>query len=151
MLRLGDVGLGGVVKCKHFRIEELVSPKVFKDRGQNAWKLLDPRLLVTIDALVDKFGPMIVNDWLCGGHFDQRGLRSFADYAALKKEGIWLTYGQHEAGRAIDCHFKNTTVKAVREYILAHPAEFPHIKGVEIASWLHIDVRNGDTVEVFTV
>ncbi len=35
-------------KCKHFGIKELVSKKVFSDRGNKAWALLDDRALRTL-------------------------------------------------------------------------------------------------------
>lgn len=136
---------------KHWIIQELVSPAVYQALGEKAWKQLDPRLLMVLDRLVDRFGPAICNNWHTGGKFDLRGLRHYVlDKAKCLREGIWVDFGQHEPGRAADLNFLKATVKQVREYILAHPDEFPEIRGVEIADgWLHIDVRNSMTVEVF--
>jgi uncharacterized protein YcbK (DUF882 family) len=136
-------------RCKHFDIRELVSPVVWQQMGERAWTLFDPALLQTLDQIREKFGVMWVNTWHWGGQYSQRGLRSAAERNKLISMGIWKPYSQHMLGRAIDCHFKDVTVKYAREYILAHPAEFPHIKGVEIANWLHIDTRNSEKVVVF--
>ncbi|MEY8247318.1 MAG: D-Ala-D-Ala carboxypeptidase family metallohydrolase [Bermanella sp.] len=123
-------------ECAYFDIKELVSKKVFVDRGQRAWGLLDERALITLDALRKRFGPITVNDWAWGGVNQYRGLREPGCQ-------IGATYSQHRFGRAFDCIFKNTSAQAVREYIMADPDEFPYISALELnTSWLHFDVRN---------
>jgi len=135
-------------RCKHFTIEELVSPIVFNDRGEQAWDLLDPRLLQMLDQLVDRFGAIIVNTWKSGGKFDLRGYRGRRDLPkdhfirGRGKDTYSLDYDQHIHGRAADCTPLNTTVHKIRDYILNHQDEFPLIGGIELdVSWLHIDVR----------
>ncbi|HNX38725.1 MAG TPA: hypothetical protein PKI15_10245, partial [Candidatus Cloacimonadota bacterium] len=57
---------------------------------------------------------------------------------------------QHQLGNAIDAVFKNTTAEIVRQYIIAHPEEFPEIRGIEMnVSWIHIDTRNWDHMVKF--
>ena len=137
---------GGVVnyyKPKHFDIRELVSPLVWKERGEMALQLLDPNLLRVIDRLQEKFGTMIINNWQWGGNRDLCGFRGHSDIPKLKQEGIYLKNDQHQLGNAIDAVFKNTTAEIVRQYIIAHPDEYPEITGIEKnVSWLHIDTRN---------
>ena len=136
--------------CEYFDIRELVSPKFHAKHGDNSWWWLDPRLCMMLDRIHARFGVTYVNTWHWNGRFDQRGLRSQIDLAALKREGIYLPDGFHETGRAADMHFRDVSVAEARKYILAHPLEFPEIRGVEIApSWLHVDVRNSDKVIVF--
>ena len=144
------------MKCRNFEIRELVSRKVFQDRGESAWQLFDPRLLAVIDRLVDKFGACVVNDWPFGGKMEYRGYRGRRDLPkshftrGAGQDTYSLDYDQHIHGRAIDCHFKKISVPEVRNYILANPQEFPEIKGIELdVSWLHIDVRNSDKVMAF--
>lgn len=125
-------------KCKYFQIKELVSPVVYSERGERAWQLLDKRLLVTIDRLRDKFGPMIINNWSWGWHRKYSGLR-------LPGDEYYSKYSQHSFGRAADCLFENTTVELVRRDIISDPHSFmsKYIKGIEMdVPWLHIDVRN---------
>ena len=104
--------------------------------GDRAWSLLDERALFTLDTLRDIFGPITVNDWMWGGRFSERGLRTQDGNTGSK-------YSQHRFGRAIDCIFKDTTAEEVREYIFSNPDMFPHIRGVELGtSWLHFDIGN---------
>ena len=80
-------------KCKHFKIQELVSKQVYKDRGQKAWQLLDIHLLMTIDNLRNNHGRIIVNDWHRGGKNESRGLRT-------PDSPHYSTYSQHRFNRA---------------------------------------------------
>lgn len=138
-------------RCKHFCIQELVSPDVYKFAGVKAWLYLDPYLLRVLDRIVDKWGVTIINTWKWKGNFDLRGFRHPGiDAKRLKLSGINDKMSLHQVGRAFDMHFKNTSVAVVRDYIRNNPAEFPEIKGIEIASWLHIDSRNSNKVIVFT-
>lgn len=131
--------------CKYFKIQELVSPDVYKRMGNNAWWLFDPRLLQTADNIRQKFGTMIINDWSWGGQFRFRGLRSIIDSQAPKAD-----FSLHRFGMAIDCHFKNVSVTTVRKYIIDHPSQFPDIRGLELdVSWLHFDTRNADKLITF--
>jgi hypothetical protein len=134
---------------RHFSIRELVSPAVYKRYGNDAWSMLDDRLIITLDAIRERFGATIVNDWAWGGSFRYRGLRAAVDYPELKRQGIYLRNSYHNKGKAADMHFRSTSVTTARKYILSHPDEFPFVKGVEVAPWLHIDVRNSDRVVVF--
>jgi hypothetical protein len=130
--------------CKFFEIEELVHPQVFQDRGYKAWMLLDKGLLMAIDRLRERFGPMIINNWKFGGERKWSGLRNpdCPDYSQ---------YSQHTFGRAFDILFTETSVDDVRRYILNHEDEFPEIGGVELnTSWLHIDGRNAEGIRTFT-
>ena len=126
-------------KCQYFKIHELVPPQVFKDRGQKAWELLDPTLLMVIDSLRAEFGPATINNWKWGGKFKWSGLRT----AGCK---IGAKYSQHRFGRAADMKFSNFTPKQIRKIIrecLPYYTDMG-IKCVEnkTGTWLHIDIRN---------
>ena len=127
-----------IVKSKHFKIEELVSPTIVKLVHEDVlWGLLDDRLIQTIDKIKEKFsnGSMSINNYLWSGDRSQSGLRT--------KDSKYYSEGsQHSIGKAIDCVFSQYNVNEVRNYILTNPDEFPFIGGVELGvSWLHIDVR----------
>ncbi len=132
-------------RCEHFKIQELVSPDVFNDRGMAAWELLDERALITLDALREEFGPCTVNDWCWGGQFKYSGFRE-SDCSVGAK------YSQHKLGRAFDCKFRDTDAETVRQVVLRCRNElFPHISGIELnVSWFHFDVRNHTPLKVFT-
>jgi len=137
------------MRAKHFDIKELVSPKFYASAGDAGWAYISPTLIEMIDRLREVFGPVIVNDWAWGGSFRYRGLRAEIDIPALKRQKIYRIGSLHNFGKAVDCHFRNVTVDQAREYIISHQGEFPHIRGIEIAPWLHIDVRNSDRMVIF--
>jgi len=133
------------MKSKHFIIEELVPEDIFNKRGQRAWQLINPLLLKTIDTIKEKFpdGSMSINTWKWNGSRVDSGLRT-------PTSQYYSSTSQHSLGNAIDAIFSKYNVEEVRQYILDNPEEFPYIKGIELGiSWLHIDVRNSDTLLSF--
>lgn len=132
-------------KCKHFIIEELVSPQAYKDRGEKAWQLLDDRLLMTLDLLRERYGKMTVNNWKWGGNREWSGLRT-ADSPYFSK------YSQHSFGKAADIIFNDITAEEVRQDILDNPDDptFKFINSIELGvSWVHLDCRNCDRIFAF--
>lgn len=130
-------------KCKYFKIYELVPKEVYKERGEKAWSLLDDRMLITIDALRNKYGRIIINDYYFGGNSQWRGLRT-------PDSPYYSKYSQHTFGRAADCIFKDEDVDKVRKDILGDVDLFPYINSVELnTSWLHFDVRNCDRITTY--
>jgi len=133
-------------RCKYFKIEELVSKETFDlIKEDTLWKLFDAKLLVTIDALKEKFpeGTMSINTWKWQGDRNQSGLRT-------KNSKYYSPTSQHSVGRAVDCVFSDYETEEVRQYIINNPKKFPYIKGIEKGvSWLHIDVRSSDRVVIF--
>ena len=133
-------------RCKYFKIEELVSKETFDlIKEDTLWKLFDAKLLVTIDALKEKFpeGTMSINTWKWQGDRNQSGLRT-------KNSKYYSPTSQHSVGRAVDCVFSDYDEDSVRQYVINHPDEFPYIKGIELnVSWCHFDVRSSDRVVLF--
>ncbi len=132
-------------KCNYFSVHEVVPPRVFEERGGEAWELLDERLLITLDRLRERFGPMTVNNYYWGERREWSGLRT-------KDSPYYSQFSQHSFGRAADCLFKNRTAEEVREIILSNPldTEFELIGSIELdVSWLHFDVRNCDRIKTY--
>ncbi|OIO70695.1 MAG: hypothetical protein COW19_10975 [Zetaproteobacteria bacterium CG12_big_fil_rev_8_21_14_0_65_55_1124] len=132
-------------KCSHFKIQELVPPAIFEARGEKAWELLDERLLITLDRLRDRFGPITVNNWHSGKDREWSGLRT-------KESPYYSATSQHSFGRAADCLFSHTDAESVRQEILAAPDDktFELIGSVELGtSWLHFDVRNCKRIKTY--
>lgn len=126
---------------KYFAAHELVPPHIFQQRGAKSFELLDDRVLITLDALREKFGPLVVNNYHSGGDRKWSGLRTQGFYGSAAAYEASLS--QHKFGRAADCLPSKTTAEAMRQYVLAHPDEFPHITFLETdVSWFHFDVRN---------
>lgn len=134
-------------KCKHFIIQELVSPGTYNARGEKAWQLLDGRMLITLDRLRERYGKMIVNNWKWGGNREWSGLRT--------ADSPWFsTYSQHSFGRAADVKFADVTAESVRQDILQNPDEFTFefINSFEEnTSWLHFDVRNSTRILTYPI
>jgi hypothetical protein len=131
--------------CNHFAIHELVPPHVYHNRGEKAWELLDERLLMTLDRLRDRYGPMTVNNWYWGREREWSGLRT-------KDSPYYSDFSQHSFGRAADCLFRDHTAEDVRQDILAHADDpaFEMIGSLELGvSWLHFDVRNCERIKTY--
>ena len=131
-------------KPKHFKVQELVSPDIFNQRGSKAIELLDPRLLETLDKLREELGrPITINNWLWGGNFKQRGLRDRSFYKSDKAYVDSLS--QHKYGRAVDFDVKGMSAPEVRKFIYKNREKFPFITFVETdINWVHIDCRNSE-------
>lgn len=126
-----------------FAIHELVPRKVYEERGEAAWELLDASALKTLDQLRKKFGPMTVNNWYWGGNREWSGLRT-------EDSPYGSQYSQHRFGRAFDCIFRDATAEEVRQYVLANPDEFPYLTSLELGtSWFHFDTRHCKRIKTF--
>jgi len=130
-----------------FKIHELVPLKLFNTvRPDVLWRMIDPRLIETIDKLKEVFpnGSMTINNYMWGGDRGWSGLRT-------KDSSYYSPTSQHSLGKAIDCIFSAYDVEEVRQYILNNPDEFPHIGGIELnVSWLHLDVRERQNGKIKT-
>lgn len=126
------------MKSKYFKIQELVPSSIYYSRKESAWELIDSRLIITLDYLREKYGPILINNWNRLGALNNRGFRD-------SDTNVGAKLSQHRYGRAADCSFltKGILVKDVRDYIIMNPTEFPFITCIEMnVSWLHFDVRN---------
>jgi hypothetical protein len=140
------MGRKPLYKFNHFKIQELVPPAIFEARGEKAWELLDERLLITLDRLRDRFGPITVNNWHSGKDREWSGLRT-------KESPYYSATSQQSFGRAADCLFSHNDAESVRQEIFASPDDktFELIGSVEMGtSWLHFDVRNCDRIMTYT-
>ena len=127
-------------KPKYFRIEELVDPETFEKYGERSLTFLDPRILITLDAIRVFFGrPITVNNWLWGGNRKWSGLRT-------KESTYYSPYSQHSFGRAIDFVVSGISAEDVQKKILEHQELFPHVTRMEkgTLTWTHIDCANYD-------
>ena len=149
---------------KYFRIQEYVPPSIFKARQGASWELLDPRLLMSDDAMRQRYGPITINNWHSGGCFSQSGLRDFFHYGQfidinnptleeinLAQNAFFRSYSQHKYGRASDKKFKNVTPEEVREDMRNKPDLFPFVMSFEegTETWLHTDVRNCERIKTY--
>ena len=135
------------MRSKHFGIYELVPQELYETVHEDVlWEMVPDELILSIDAIKSRFwrGSMSINTYKWNGDRNWSGLRT--------KESPWYSPGsQHTLFKATDSIFSSYDVDDIREYIIANPEEFPHIKGIELGvSWLHIDVRSRDTLLQFS-
>lgn len=130
-------------QCEHFKIQELVPPQVYKDRGDKAWELLDERALRSIDSLRNDYGTCIINNWSYGGQRMWSGLRT-------SESPYYSKYSQHSFGRAFDCIFSKVSAEQIRQDIINARRFYPYVSAMELnTNWLHVDCRNTVKIKVF--
>ena len=107
---------------KYFKIHELVGRYTFRRYGERAWKFLDFRLLWALLIIRTNLNRKIaVNNWLWGGRFSQRGLRTnlqqiFSGY--FKRFKLYLS--GHVLGKGFDFDVEGMTAEEVRAWIVAN-------------------------------
>lgn len=132
-------------KCINFKIHEVVPRRIFEERGEKAWELIDGRTLITLDHLRNRYGKMTVNNYYWGKPREWSGLRT-------PDSPFFSWTSQHSFGRAMDCLFEDFTAEAVRQDILRDPDDpaFRFIMSIELGtSWLHFDTRNCTRIKTF--
>lgn len=131
---------------KYFKLQEFFPSDFysmcFSTLGEALWQLIDDRILKTADMLRERYGPVIVNDWLWRTDVNKNQFRGFR--TSYCKVGANLS--MHRFGRALDCKFVSASVNDVRNEIISNDIyAFKHITCVESeVSWLHLDCRNHD-------
>ena len=123
-------------KCEHFKIQELVSQKLYSMVHEDIlWQMFDENLLRGIDWLRDQFGPITINNWHSGGSFKQSGLRT-------KNSKYYSSLSMHSVGQAADLKFADWTPKQVSEK-LRQFSVVPYIMRIEngTTTWLHVDTK----------
>ncbi len=132
-------------KCKHFAIHELLPPHLFNQMGEKGWKLLDPRMLWTLDQLRDRYGSMTVNSYYWGGKREWSGLRT-------PNSPYYSETSGHTTGTAADVLFARHRSQKVRDDIFENPDDkaFKFITELELGiSWFHFSVRNSPKLTTY--
>lgn len=136
-------------RCKHFKLQELVEPTIYRERGERAWEMLDPCALMTLDSLRDEFGALELNNWHEGGDRDEAGLRRFGTSTGAE-------FSMHKYGRGFDPRSRFVTPQEIFDRVMAKAAEkFQHIRAVEnvaaTPTWFHFDTRNHNRPGIWVV
>ncbi len=135
-----------------FNIKELVSERVYRAYGNDAWALFSPDLLKCLMLIREGIGrPITVNNWHAGGNFDERGFReNLSDICVDKTSSGKLYTSGHVLGMAVDFDVKGMTANEVRCWITEMEEIFPckirlerKLNGKYI-SWVHLDVKYYD-------
>lgn len=124
---------------KHFKLAELVDPWFLAMPEDQVWDMLDENALRAIDALRDKFGPLLIN----GRGYTESGLRRSDTKTGAK-------FSMHKVGKAFDLKplQKGVTVTMMFDWIMANKAEAyaMGIRRVEdikyTPTWIHVDAKD---------
>lgn len=134
------------MKSKYFQIHELVPKYIFDKYGEDSWRFINPRLIMSIDKLKERFpkGTMTINNYFWGGGRNWSGLRT-------QRSPYYREMSMHSLGGAIDAIFSDYETDDVIDDIIDNRDLYPYINGIELGvSWLHVDVRNTDQLITFT-
>ncbi len=124
---------------KYFELYELVDRRTYEQWGEDAWNLLNPDLLYSLDGLREFFGvPCYINNWYGGhGQNQYRGYRpTDCPVGALKSE--------HKRGNAADITVEGWEAGDARQRILDnqdHPLLCKIMRMEANVPWLHIDCK----------
>ena len=132
-------------KCKHFKIQELVSPIVYSQWGDKAWMFFDEDVLQDLDTIRETYGsPIIINNWATG--LKQCGLRSNMDEMVKSKKTLYLS--AHTMGKGFDLHCKYGHNQKLWQhcYNLIKSKKLKAFNGLEdykkTNGWVHIQSTN---------
>lgn len=148
--------------CKHFKIEELVSKKVFdfylRNYGANfCWKFFQEQILKDLDAIREFHGQAItINNWKFGGNLSQCGLRSNVDPLVKAKSTPYCS--GHCLGIAFDLHSKNNKKLFEDVQKLINNDTLKAFRRLESRqstkdAWVHVDAMQttNNKLEIFSV
>lgn len=128
---------------KHFTLAQLVDPHFLTTPEDEVWAMLDENALRAIDALRDKFGPLLIN----GRGYTESGLRRPDTKTGAK-------FSQHKMGKAFDIKpgDYHVTVRKMYNWIIANQSDayamgIRRVEGYAYTSrgsvpWLHIDSKD---------
>lgn len=141
--------------CEYFKLEELVSPVVFKTYGSFAWNFFDERTLRDLDLLRELWGkPLVINNWKNGGGYTQSGLRCNVDPIVKGKTKPYLS--AHVLGRGFDVKpTKLTDCEDLFLCVIQNYKKFEVLSRLEnfnsTGTWVHIDslTPRGDKITIF--
>jgi hypothetical protein len=131
-------------KPKNFQLYELVSKAFFESdlSEYQKWMVFDDRILKAADFFREQYGPMVCNDWYWGGRNHDRGYRE-------PNSKFGKPISQHKFGRALDLIPVKTSVDMIRSDIKNNRFVQILVSCIEDnVGWLHIDIRNSETLLV---
>lgn len=131
---------------RHFKVQELVTPTLYRALGDRAVLVMDYRILKTADTIREFFDqPVTINNWCFGGGRTCSGFRDESCSVGAK-------YSQHKYGRALDMLISGVPANIARAAIIKNAAHFPYVTVMEDqVSWLHVDCRCTSESEIVLI
>lgn len=146
-------------KCKHFKVQELVSPQVYQKYGEFCWKFFSDLIKIDLDTIREYHGYGItINDWVFGGkNFTQCGFRSNLEPMVKSKNTLYCS--AHCMAKAFDLHSSYSNYKLYTDIeTLKNKGLLKAVRRIESRKstkdgWVHIDEFDTEFInklEVFT-
>lgn len=128
---------------EYFKVQEVVSKRVYNLYGDASIRFLDLRLLhslIIIRECLKK--PITINNWHIGGTLQQRGLReNISDIVKDLTSKNKLYLSAHMFGKAFDFDVQNMSAEDVRIWIGKNANILPYKVRLENrVTWVHLDV-----------
>lgn len=136
-----------MMRCKKFKIQELVCPHVYKKYGEKSWEFFNKDLLEDLDLIRELLGvPIIINNYSVGGQYKESGNRCpFCSINSKKIANKELSMSMHNSFRAFDLKPQGLSIKKAIDIILDNSSKFKAVKRIEnpnnTPTWIHIDTR----------
>lgn len=143
-----------------FKVQEVVSKKVYSKYGKKAWMFIDNNALLMLLELRKHFNrPIMINNWHYGGILNERGLRTNVDpilYKKTKEQKMYIS--GHVLGKAFDITVKGLTSEEVVKEIIKNKDKFKFITRIEnpksTPTWVHFDLigtRINNEIYIFKI
>lgn len=146
--------------CKYFKIQELVSKRVFeyftpKYGAGFCWKFFQEDILKELDLIREFHGQaIIINNWKSGGSLNQCGLRCNVDPLVKAKTNPYCS--GHTLGIAFDLHSKDNKKLFEDVQKMINDGTLKAFRRLESRQstkdgWVHVDGMQtaGDKLEIF--
>lgn len=134
-----------IEKLQHyFKIYELVDSRTYDTYGDDAWQFFETNILHVMLIIREGINkPIIVNTWITGGIYDERGLRTnLCEIVVDKTNDNKLYLSGHVLGVAIDFKVKGISSDDVRQWIVDNQDLFPcKVRLENNVTWVHIDTK----------
>ena len=124
---------------KYFQLYEIIPKSTFYAQGEEAWGLLTPELLYSLEGLRDFLGcPVSVNNWW---NNTSSYARQYCGYRPPECT-VGAEFSQHKLGNAADCHIKGADYDQLRLHIMENKDDERLIKIMRLEAdvpWIHLD------------
>ena len=132
-------------KCRHFSIEELISPEIWSLLSEDAcWRLIPPEVVYGLDTLRDMYGRAI---WINGKGLSQCGVRAMSSKSGVKLSGHKLFRGE----TCFDLHCDD--IKRLEDIVRANHISLGIGRMENTAKtngWLHVSfIKGAQNLDVF--
>jgi len=132
----------------YFKAHELVSKRIFESRKESdIFAIFDENLLRDMDTIkeicVSNYGNgtyIVVNNWISGGEFEQRGYRDDVSVGAPKSPHKTGDGFDFDVYRIVDKKSVRVDPEKIRSLIISNRRKLIAVRRIEKGvNWVHVD------------